>query len=116
MHAARRHGFTLAELLVSMAILGIAMASVSSLFRFLIRSTDLNLRATEATFLAQDKLESLKMAGFAGASSGSDATGVLSRAWTVTSAGGYKSISVTASWNGSDGVPHSYTASSILSP
>ncbi len=54
-------GFTLLEVMVAVAILGISMVITMQLFTGALRSASLSRRYTEAVFLARHKLEELSL-------------------------------------------------------
>jgi type IV pilus assembly protein PilV len=60
-------GFTLIEVLVAMVILSIGLLGTAALITGIINSNKLSNRITTATVLAQDKMEEIKGAGYAGA-------------------------------------------------
>jgi len=61
------NGFTLIEVLVAMVILSVGLLGTAALITGIINSNKLSNRITTATVLAQDKMEEIKGAGYAGA-------------------------------------------------
>ena len=60
-------GFTLIEVLIAMVILSVGLLGTAALITGIINSNKLSNRITTATVLAQDKMEEIKGAGYAGA-------------------------------------------------
>jgi prepilin-type N-terminal cleavage/methylation domain-containing protein len=98
----KRSGFTLAEIMISMAILVIGVLSVISLTRFIIQGTYFNRASTGATFLAQDKLEDIRNLSWTNTVAGTDSTQNMTRSWSFVSQSGYKEVTVTVTWTGMD--------------
>ena len=98
-----------------MGILALGILSAVGLMRWVVQGTAFNTRNTQATYYAQDKLEQLAAGGYTNAVSGSDTTQTMTRAWTVTAVGSYKTVDVTVTWKGVDNQQHSTTMKSILS-
>lgn len=107
-------GFTLVEIVFAMGILALGILSSISLMRWVVQGTAFNTQNTSATFLAQGKIEQLMAMGYSNVVSGSDTTQTMTRVWTVTSAGDYKTIDVSVSWTGVDNQPHSTSMKSIV--
>lgn len=105
-------GFTLIEVLVAVTISMVGLAGVLGLERVGSRATGYSRHATEATVLAEDKLERLRTTPivdlFGGtelvAASGAVGAGPYTRLWQVAWTGDLADISVTVSWfeHGSD--------------
>ncbi|MDQ3060284.1 MAG: InlB B-repeat-containing protein [Pseudomonadota bacterium] len=103
------HGFVLLEALVAMLVLSFGMLAVAGFQTTLSLNSDVAKQRTEATRLAQQKLEELRtfenMTVYASKMvSGNDAittNASFARSWTVTSAAAVdsgRSIAVTAAW------------------
>ncbi len=60
------NGFTLVELMVSIAIIAIGMFAVMSLVVIVIRGNSFSDNMTTATVLAQDRMEDVRRLGYAG--------------------------------------------------
>ena len=108
-------GFTLMEVLVAMVILSVGLLGTAGLTARIINSNKLSNMITTATVLAQDKMEEIKMAGYAGVGDIDDlnpyededpVTGysIFRRVTFIKGVGtpavsGLKSIAVTVSWD-----------------
>ena len=108
-------GYSLLETLVAIAIFSIAAVALTSSLTFSIRASHASERFTQATILAQDKLEALcarpaiRVSGTDSPQSGFD------RAWTVTAdtpQTGVTQIDVTVSWI--DYLPRTITLSTVI--
>lgn len=109
-------GFTMIEVMVAMLLTAIAIIGILALFMSQRKASGYSRHTTEATVLAQDKLEQLRtLAGVA--SSGSDVlvdergsnagSGIYTRVWQETLVGSaYAEIKATVSWE-EDGDPKS---------
>jgi len=100
----KQKGFTLIECLVSIAVLSIAIASLSSVTVAVIKENAFSRAKTTANALATDKIEALKNISYSNVASGGPETvqTVYTRQWTVTTdspAVRTKTIVVTVSWN-----------------
>ena len=100
----KQKGFTLIECLVSIAVLSIAIASLSSVTVAVIKENAFSRAKTVANALATDKIEALKNISYGNVASGGPETvqTVYTRQWTVTTdspAVKTKTIVVTVSWN-----------------
>ena len=103
---ATQGGFTLMEVLVSLVLGAIAMIGVIALYRASTNASSFSRRSTEASVLAQDKLERLRTeVPVTGSDGGTiDETGKLvvgapfTRSWTVAPVGQYFDINVTVGW------------------
>lgn len=104
-------GFTLMEVLISLILGAIAMIGVIALYRASTNASSFSRRSTEASVLAQDKLERLRTEAavvVTGATDGGsiDETGKVvvgapfTRTWTVASGGGglYYDLTVSVAW------------------
>lgn len=107
----KQGGFTLMEVLVSLVLGAIAMIGVIALYRASTNASSFSRRSTEASILAQDKLERLRTevptVGAAQTEAGTlDETGKVvvgapfTRKWDVATggAGQYFDIAVEVSW------------------
>ena len=108
-------GYSLIEVLVAMAIFAIASLSLSAGAVAVIRAGHVSERLTQATILAQDKLEEFR-AEFEPLRDGSDTRQAgFVRSWQVsfdTPESGVARIDVTVSW--SDPQPHSVTLVTVI--
>jgi len=104
---ANNSGFTLIEVLVAMVILSVGLLGTAALITGIINSNKLSNRITTATVLAQDKMEEIKGAGYAGAEAGEEPYGgvnfpLYKRITDVALANpsaGMKKITVTVYWD-----------------
>jgi len=104
-------GFTLIEVLMAMAILSIGILAVASLQISAVQNNGLGNLITQATMLAQGKMESLKStANITALTDGSDTNidhygesgGIFDRSWTISNPlGGSSSrqIEIAVQWN-----------------
>lgn len=97
-----RRGFTLVELLVSLAIFSVSVVALSSLALSNMSANHVAEDITKATALAEQKIEDLRGASLPPANgTSSDTIGIFTRTWTV--AGGpsgtsTKDVTVTMTW------------------
>ena len=98
-------GFTMVEVLVALALTGIAVSGLLALYARATAASRYSRRATEATVLAQDQIERLRATGTTinGTQSNIDQSGnpggMFTRTWTVTSGAAYADLSVTVTWD-----------------
>ena len=93
-------GFTLIEVLIAITLLTIGLIAVATMQVSAIHGNKTGGDISNATFLAQDKLEELKTsADITGESDGSDQTGIFTRSWQIVSSGTDScSVTVSVSW------------------
>jgi prepilin-type N-terminal cleavage/methylation domain-containing protein len=104
--ALSRNGFTLLEVLVALGLFAIAVGSLPALLITTVRANVHASRITEATDLAQDKLETIRNTPYAAVTSGTDtltvtgSTKVYVRSWVVTAGptATTKKVAVTIGW------------------
>ena len=114
-------GFSLIEVLISLVILAIGFLAIAGMQVTSIRGNSFSNRVTQATILAQDKLEELKNLSYTHAdlSSGQHSEGtitgtIFSRQYVVAdTTSTMKTITVTVQWT--DGTTHSISLSTIRS-
>ena len=118
----KQAGFTLLEVMISLAILSVGLLGMASLTASIIRTTSFSNDFTTATALAQDKLEELVNTSFGSLTSNNDtvnadgsAGGTYTRTWTIAASGNNKSIIVTVAWTSDYGTPKSISISTIRS-
>ena len=113
----REGGFTLIEVLVALFIMTIGLAGLLSMAISANRATGYARHAGEASVVAEDKLEQLRVVPPAILSNGSDvvdahatvtAGGAYARTWTVSWAGTLATVLVTVTWT-DDGFSHAVT-------
>lgn len=109
-------GFSMIEVIIALAVLGIGMAGIIGLQRVAVSASGYSRRATEAAILAEDKLEQLRTVALDGLDGEDkiDATGVanddgpFNRTWAYAIVGTQATITVNVAWNEADG-DHSVT-------
>lgn len=114
-------GFSLIEVLIALVILAIALLALAGLMVQSTNSNSWGSHLTEASTLAQDKLEELRMARwtaldsepFTDVRTGSTGTNY-TRTWTVdtNTAGNLKTVSISISWT--DKTNHTITILSAI--
>ena len=82
--ACRDAGFTLIEVILTISILAFGLLAVASMQVSAIRANGHADRVTEATILAQDKMEELMADSYANVTSGSEQEGAYTVTWSVT--------------------------------
>jgi Tfp pilus assembly protein PilV len=106
-------GFTMVEVMIAVLLSVIAVIGIIALFMTETKAASYSRRATEATNLAQDKLEYLRTAGTPASSSESSVdaqgacpsgcavsgSGMFDRKWTVTAGTSYYDIKVQVGWS-----------------
>ena len=117
---AKAKGFSLVEILVSLVILSVTLLALAALMVTATQGNAAGCHITEATTLAQDKLEELRVASWASLVSGADvrrsSTGIdYSRSWNpVTNPqSNQRWVAVTVSWT--DRTAHSVNLLSVIS-
>lgn len=108
-------GFSLLETLVALAVFSIASVALTSGVTTSIRANHTSEHLTQATILAQDKLEAL-LASAPTFATGSDAPRAgFTRTWTITDdtpSIGVSQIVVSVSWT--DYSPHTITVMTVV--
>ena len=125
---ARGGGFTLLEALIALLIFAFALLAVASLLTTSITSIGQARHYTDATNLAQQRMEALVNTAYASVVSGVHANnpititgaagGIYTSTWTVVDnapATGMKRVTVTTAWTDKDGT-HTVSLHTILSP
>jgi type IV pilus assembly protein PilV len=99
-------GFTLIEVLIAMVLLSIALLGMAGLITGIMTGNAHSNRLTTGTTLAQEKMEDIRRAGYAGVSAGTESslTGypLFQRTTGVAAnspAAGMKTVTVTVSWD-----------------
>jgi prepilin-type N-terminal cleavage/methylation domain-containing protein len=120
-----QRGFTVVEVLIALLVLLIGMAGILSMQLTSVQATAFSRHATEASVLAEDKMEELRTmptAALADASDQVDARGVLdpqglyTRAWTIASVPPHLAITVTVSWLEQGGEPYDIALTTMRTP
>lgn len=103
----RRAGFTMIEILVALVITALGLTAIAAMFVANAHGTSYARHATEATVLAEDRLELMLVTPSAQLASGSDrvdmhgrpvSTGGFARTWTVAWEGDLARIAVQVGW------------------
>jgi type IV pilus assembly protein PilV len=113
----RSKGFTLLEMLIAMTILSVALLGMGQMMLVSIRGTSFGNKMTEATTLAQDKMEELRTMDWNILQDGNDVVngsqGInYQRNWAISPAGTMKTVNLAVSWN--DGVDHLIRITSVI--
>jgi type II secretory pathway pseudopilin PulG len=123
----RSRGYSLVDVLIGIAILGIALSSAFTLSITTSRVTSQTRNLSAATALAEFKLEELRNTDYVSIVSGADASamdalgdagGAYTRSWVVgenTPATGLKTVAVTVSWP-QWGETRAYTLTGVIGP
>ena len=117
-------GFTLIEVLIALLVLMVGMAGILSLQLTAMKATGFSRHATEASSLAEDKVEDLRTVPltsprFATGSDRVDARGVLdttglyNRTWTITPQTDTTIITVSVAWDERGGEPYTISMSDM---
>jgi prepilin-type N-terminal cleavage/methylation domain-containing protein len=116
-------GFTLLEVLITLVILSVALLGLAGLMATTTRNNSYGGTMTEATTMAQDKLEEFKATPWArllpttpdpGTDQRKSSTGInFARTWTIVENGNVKTITLTVSWT--DRINHSIRLLSVIS-
>lgn len=102
----RREGFTLIEIITSMAVMVVGILSILALFPVGFHASRRAADFTKASLFAQEKMEEIKMKGFDAAAEetaddAGNTDGLFERAVTVANVSGYdnlKEVTVTVGW------------------
>ena len=106
------------EVLIALTILSVSLLALAGLMGVVTKNNSYGSHLTEATTLAQDKLEELRVSRWGSIAEGFDnVTGSSSinytRTWEVTNGAGIKTVAIVIGWN--DRVDHSIRLLSVLS-
>ncbi len=124
-----QRGFSLAEILITLLVMGIGLVALAKFQGGLLQGSDLAKQRTVAANLAQDKMEELRnfetvtgsSASYSSIASGTDTQTVGNATFTITSAitsntnPTYKTANVTVSWTDQDNVGQSVNLVSQIS-
>ncbi|HEX4451290.1 MAG TPA: prepilin-type N-terminal cleavage/methylation domain-containing protein [Kofleriaceae bacterium] len=112
-------GFTMIEVLIAMTLTALAILGIMALYTTNMRASGFTRHQTEASVLAESKIEDIRSLPAASPPVGSPetnigplgatTTGIFKRVWTETIGVGnpYADIVVTVSWNDDDPLGHS---------
>ncbi len=118
----RQNGFSLLEVLVGLVFLAIGLLAIASLQATSIRGNIFSNNLMQATYVAQDRIESLKnlpldspelQAGNYNPDPITISGVVFNQSYTVVADGDLRTIHYTVTWN--DGINHNVTFSTIRS-
>jgi type IV pilus modification protein PilV len=103
-----QRGFTVIEVMIALTILLVGIAGLLSMQLTAMRATSFSRHATEASMLAEDKMEALRTEPFATLVSGTETEvdsrglansgGIYTRDWTVTVVGSDTFVKVEVAW------------------
>lgn len=113
-------GFTLIEVLIALLVLMVGMAGILSLQLTSMKATAFSRHATEASSLAEDKVEDLRTVPLSSPrfASGTDlvdsrgvadAEGLYARTWTITPGADTTIINVSVAWTERGNEPYTIT-------
>jgi prepilin-type N-terminal cleavage/methylation domain-containing protein len=116
-------GFTLVEALVALVVLAFGMMALAGFQTSLSRNSDIAKQRTEATRLAQQKMEELRSLAWADLAGGSDSPAPVGgntsyvRSWDLSapSQDPWRSVSVTVRWNDRAGEVNTVNLNSAIS-
>ena len=115
---AHNRGFSLVEVLVTLAIFAIGVLALASLQVVSIKGGAFSKEATTATAVAQSKMEEIKGSVFGTVASGSTTTSGMTVQWNLVMSGTapyrYQNVTVTVTW-GPTGSTKSINLSTIVS-
>lgn len=115
-------GFTVIEVLIALLVLLIGMAGMLSLQLTAMRATGFSRHATEASILAEDRMEYLRTAPIATLVDGSDqvdargtvdTTALFTRTWTITPGTDTTTITVAVGWLEQGSEPYTITMATL---
>jgi len=107
-----KNGFTLIEVMASMIILAIGVLGLAPMIITAIQGNSFGEDMTDATLIAQGKIEELRNISYDLMASGQDTVGTVQRQWTIqndTPAIGIRQITVQTSWTDQGGNSHLVT-------
>jgi type IV pilus assembly protein PilV len=116
----KQGGFTLVEVLIGLVLLAVGILAVAALQVTSVRGNFNSSNLMQATYIAQDTMESLRNRDFTLVPATSDVSNTTDHGVTFTRIynvsaviGGLRTITCTVTWN--DGVNHSITFSTMRS-
>lgn len=117
-------GFTVIEVLIALLVLLIGMAGILTLQLTAMQATSFSRHATEASILAEDKMEALRTSPInlladdsdqVNAQGVPDEEGLYTRTWTVVPGTSTTTLTVSVSWDEQGGEPYTITMSTLRS-
>ena len=111
----QQDGFTVVEVLIALLILVIGFAGILSLQLTAMKSTSFSRHATEASILAEDKIEELRTIPMPALADGTDTVdargvdddaGLYTRTWTVVPGTSTTTVTVAVTWNEQGSEPY----------
>jgi type IV pilus assembly protein PilV len=113
-------GFTIIEAMIALVVLSVSLLALAGLTATLIARNKVAHQITEATTLAQDKIEELKNKPFVSVTNETSTNSIYSIATSVLNHTTWKDVAVTVSWhaspqlNSASSSPHSVTLKTII--
>jgi prepilin-type N-terminal cleavage/methylation domain-containing protein len=109
-------GFTMIEVMIAMTLTALAILGIMALYTTNMRASGFTRHQTEASVLAESKIEDIRTLPAATPPAGSpeinigplgaSTTGIFKRVWTEVVGTTYADITVTVSWNDDDPLGH----------
>jgi prepilin-type N-terminal cleavage/methylation domain-containing protein len=114
-------GFSLIEVLIAAAILGVVLLAIAGLFSTGYSNVGSGGRRTKAVAMAKQKIEELRDGVFPPSTTGSPETleGIYSRSWTVTVTGASSqvaTVTIAVSWPDANQGTRQVTLTSMMAP
>lgn len=95
----KQRGFTLIEVMIALVLFAVGLMAFAGLEVLALRNMSYSKDYGKANTYAQQKVEEMKGSAWDSVTSGSDTLeGKFTRAWTVTTTGDVKTVTVTVSW------------------
>lgn len=121
----REEGFTVVEVLIALLVLVIGFAGILSLQLTAMKATSFSRHATEASILAEDKMEELRTIPIAVLTNGTDTVdargvvddaGAYTRAWTITPGTETTAVTIRVTWSEQGTEPYTISMASLRTP
>jgi Tfp pilus assembly protein PilV len=110
-------GFTMIEVMIAMTLTAIAILGIMALYSTNVRAAGFSRHQTEASVLAESKVEDIRALPAASPPTGSPETnigpigpssaGIYTRSWTEVIGTSYADVTVTVAWKDNDTGTHS---------
>ena len=101
--AGAQRGFTVLEALFAMLIFSVALIGSMGLLNWMTAAAGESARHTQASSLAQGKVEELRGLWRSASANGTDNQGIFTRTWTSTAGDGGQHVVVNVSWAAAQG-------------